>query len=148
MPSQWFKLAGFSGLLLLLLQFFSLSHSIFVHFRMSGEDGGSPALSPQAACPSPAPAAQSSAAGAAAFRKTPRQTLMDNTRRRYFESLRIDEPTEANEKAFQLVIAAALGVPVASKDGRFLGDELPLVFTRDGEMFALRKFPRSTLPAE
>ena len=85
---------------------------------------------------------------APAIRKTPRQLAFDIARRRYFEARDIAEPESDDEFDFESLAAAALSVPAATKEGRFLGDELPRIFDRKGSSFLFRKYPKSTVEDE
>jgi hypothetical protein len=76
---------------------------------------------------------------APAIRKTPRQLAFDIARRRYFEARDIAEPESDDEFDFESLAAAALSVPAATKEGRFLGDELPRIFDRKGSSLLLRR---------
>lgn len=125
---------------------------------MSDVDGGPPAPDPDLApCPAPVPMALSAAAAgpaaesqaaAASSRMTPRQALLTRTRRRYFASMCIDKPTVDQERHFQYIVAAALAVPAATREGQFLGDDLCKVFTRNGENFIFPVYPKSKIEEE
>ncbi len=55
-----------------------------------------------------------------------------------FIHFKVGEGEPQHEKDFQFLVAAALGVSFADMQSRFLGDELPRVFTPTGDNFLLR----------